>query len=89
MAFYLDPVTKNTGCLRVVPGSHIHADQYAQALHEVTPFSVSNDNEEVWGVHGSDVPAYPIESEPGDLLVFDQAIKHSSWGGGDRRHPRH
>ena len=85
MAFYLDPVTKDTGCLRVVPGSHIHTDQYAQALHEVTPFSVSNDNEEVWGVHGSDVPAYPIESEPGDLLVFDQAIKHSSWGGGDRR----
>ena len=85
MAFYLDPVTKDTGCLRVVPGSHLHTDGYAQAIHEVTPFSVTNHNEEVWGVHGRDVPGYPIESEPGDLLVFDQAIKHSSWGGGDRR----
>jgi hypothetical protein len=31
------------------------------------------------------VPAYPIESTPGDMLLFNHKIKHSSWGGGDRR----
>ena len=27
-----------------------------------------------------------IETQPGDLLVFDQAIKHSAFGGVHRRH---
>ena len=31
------------------------------------------------------MPAYAIESEPGDLLMFNHKIKHSSWGGSDRR----
>jgi hypothetical protein len=85
MAFYLDPVTKDTGCLRVIPGSHRQGDAFAEKLHEVTPRSAVNHNEDRWGVHGSEVPAYAIESTPGDLLVFNQAIKHSSWGGNDRR----
>lgn len=34
MVFYLDPVTRNTGCLRVVPGSHRMGDEYAEALRE-------------------------------------------------------
>ena len=32
MAFYLDPVTRDTGCLRVVPGSHRFGDAFAEAL---------------------------------------------------------
>ncbi len=34
---------------------------------------------------GRDVPAYAVETEPGDLLVFDQNIKHAAFGGGTRR----
>jgi len=85
MAFYLDTVTRDTGCLRVIPGSHRQNDVFADALHEVAPRSRVRHTEEQWGVHGSEVPAYAIESVPGDLLVFNQAIKHSSWGGHDRR----
>ncbi len=85
MAFYLDVVKRDTGCLRVVPGSHRQNDAFANALYEVTPRSRVRNTEEQWGVHGSAVPAYAIESQPGDLLVFNQAIKHSSWGGHDRR----
>ena len=85
VAFYLDPVTRDTGCLRVIPGSHRQGDRYADALHEVVPQSTVNHAEERWGLHGSDVPAYAIESVPGDVLIFNQAIKHGSWGGSDRR----
>ncbi len=85
VAFYLDKVTRDTGCLRVIPGSHRVGDRYADGLHEVVPQSTVNHNEEKWGAHGSEVPAYPIESVPGDMLIFNQAIKHGSWGGSDRR----
>ena len=85
MAFYLDPVTRDTGCLRVVPGSHKLDDKFAGALNKVWETSMVNHTEEVWGIHGSEMPAIALESEPGDLLMFNHRIKHSSWGGGDRR----
>ncbi len=85
VAFYLDRVTKETGCLRVIPGSHRGGDCFADGLHEVVPRSAINYTDERWGIHGSEVPAYAIESEPGDVLIFNQAIKHGSWGGNDRR----
>ena len=85
MAFYLDPVTRDTGCLRVIPGSHKLDDEFAGALQEATPTSKENRVEELWGTHGSEVPAIALECEPGDLLMFNHRIKHSSWGGSDRR----
>ena len=30
IALYLDPVTRDSGCLRVIPGSHIRGDGYAE-----------------------------------------------------------
>ena len=85
MAFYLDPVTRDTGCLRVIPGSTHIGDSFASALHEAVPFTMTSRPEEFWGVSGSEVPGYAIESAPGDLLMFNHKAKHSSWGGGDRR----
>ena len=58
---------------------------FTQGLNDVVPLTRRNRNEELWGVHGSQVPAYAIESEPGDMLMFNHKTKHSSWGGGDRR----
>ena len=85
IAFYLDRGTAETGCLRVIPGSCHHGDAFTQALHDVVPLTRHNRSEELWAVHGSQVPAYAIESEPGDTLMFNHKTKHSSWGGGDRR----
>ena len=85
MAFYLDRVTRDTGCLRVIPGSHKLDDTFADALQEATPSSKENRTEELWGIQGGQVPAVALESEPGDLLMFNHRIKHGSWGGGDRR----
>jgi hypothetical protein len=86
IAFYLDEVTRDTGCLRVIPGSHRADDAYASTLNDMMPgqriFGTTDDS---LGVAGENVPAYAIESTPGDLLIFDRRIKHASFGGSTRR----
>mgnify|MGYP001211126832 CR=1 FL=1 len=85
MAFYLDPCSANTGCLRVIPGSHKFGDKFGDGLYLAMKSSKDNRTEELWGLAGADVPAVALETVPGDLLLFDHRIKHSSFGGGARR----
>jgi hypothetical protein len=96
MALYLDPVTAETGCLRVIPGSFLPDDQFSSALQSSVkliptdtqfsdPQSSDPESQGPWGVRGRDVPAVALESEPGDLLVFNHNLKHGSFGGGTRR----
>lgn len=85
VAFYLDEVMRETGCLRVIPGSHAREDVFAQTLDEMMPSMKEFQTEEALGVHGRDVPSFALESNPGDLVVFDRRIKHASFGGGSRR----
>ncbi|MEM7482681.1 MAG: phytanoyl-CoA dioxygenase family protein [Acidobacteriota bacterium] len=80
VAFYLDPLTADTGCLRVIPGSHRYGDSYADSLHETAP-----EPEEAWGIESSQVPAIALETRPGDILVFNHGVKHGAFGGGSYR----
>ena len=41
--------------------------------------------EEAFGVSGPEVPAVALETQPGDLIMFNQDLKHASYGGGTRR----
>jgi len=79
MAFYLDPVTRDTGCLRVIPGSHWVAGSWPAAVRPV------NRPEQNFGIAGRDVPGMALESQPGDLVVFNHNLQHASFGGGNRR----
>ena len=74
-AFYLDPLTRDTGALRVIPGSHHHGDAYASALQDGG----------VLGSDGAAIPCTALESQPGDLLCFNHLLKHASFGGGVNR----
>ena len=86
MALYLDPLTRDTGCLRVIPGSHHFGDRFGDALQEAASAgSKVSRTEELWNIHGSEVPALALETQPGDLLMFNHNIKHSSFGGSARR----
>lgn len=76
IAFYLDPLTRDTGCLRVVPGSHRIGDKFADDLHEQL-----NKSAKFWGMEGRDVPAIALETQPGDILVFNHNTKHAAFGG--------
>ena len=80
IAFYLDPLTRNSGALRVIPGSHLFGDLYADGLSQQVGKS-----QETWQVHGKDVPAVVFETTPGDLVLFNHNTKHAAYGGGTRR----
>jgi hypothetical protein len=80
LAFYLDSLTQETGCLRVIPGSHLPGDRYADSLQEQARRS-----HEVWGIAGQAVPAVALETQPGDVVCFNHNTKHASFGGSSRR----
>jgi len=82
MAMYLDPVRKDSGCLRVVPGSHrepLHSDLLPLFQHRATPPA------HPFGVTSERLPAVPLESDPGDVVLFSQHLWHASFGGSDHR----
>ena len=95
IAFYLDGVTKDNGCLRVIPGSHQSGDAFADGLQSVLDARTMDKQsmtqstgelaQNAWGMPSVQVPCVPLESNPGDMLLFDHRLKHSSFGGGGRR----
>jgi len=79
LALYLDPVARDTGCLRVVPGSHT---ERGLAMWDDVALRAS---EQKWGIHQRDIPVFPIESQPGDVLLFNHRTLHASFGGSAQR----
>ena len=80
IAFYLDPITRDTGSLRVIPGSHLPGDGYADLLSQQTSKS-----QDLWGISGQQVPAVALETQPGDIVCFNHNTKHAAFGGSSRR----
>jgi hypothetical protein len=80
IAFYLDPLTRDTGALRVIPGSHRLGEGYADQLQREIGKSADR-----WGVSGREVPAIALETQPGDIVVFNHNTKHAAFGGDTRR----
>ncbi len=79
---YLDPLNKDNGCLRVIPGSHrlpLHTQIEPENRHQhgeyVKPFDVS----------GPDIPGFPFECRPGDVIFFCQSLWHGMFNGKDGR----
>ena len=93
VALYLDPVTSHTGCLRVIPGSHrppLHEDlEPLRLLRRMQPGyagkTVPDDAgpgcDMPFGVESADLPGFSLESQPGDVVFFNQRLWHSSFGG--------
>jgi hypothetical protein len=73
-AYYLEPVGRESGALRLIPGSH--RDPYHSGLKRNMGKS---------GLDVPDVPAYVCQSEPGDVVAFDLRTWHASWGGSNDR----
>ncbi|HEY8668320.1 MAG TPA: phytanoyl-CoA dioxygenase family protein [Tepidisphaeraceae bacterium] len=80
IAFYLDALTKDSGALRVIPGSHLVDDSYATRVQN----EIGRSNE-TWGVEGAEVPAIALQTRPGDVVVFNQNLKHASFKGSASR----
>ena len=81
--FYLDDLTRDTGALRFIPGSHLPADP--------DRFAILRENNadpdfRPFGVAPSEIPCYAAETRPGDLVVFTESLLHASFGGSPGRH---
>jgi len=79
VAIYLDPLTRETGALRVIPGSHLLPDSFAQGARHA-PWS-----EEQYGIPQSQIPCVALDSQPGDVVIFNHNTMHAAFGGGNRR----
>jgi len=79
-AFYLDEVRRDSGCLRVIPGSQ--SPEHYLRKDGINP----GDSEEIFGVPPAEFPgSVAIESDPGDVVIFNHDLFHASFGGGTRR----
>ena len=80
---YLDPLRQDTGALRIIPGSH------RALLHEsLLPFNEATSPggyRSYFGQHGADLPAHAVETDPGDVVFFNNWLFHSVYG---KVHPR-
>jgi hypothetical protein len=79
MALYLDPVRRDTGCLRVIPGTH--------RVEAIDNWDARNAwiCDDLWGISGDQVPSVVLESVPGDVVIFNQNLLHGSFGGSTQR----
>jgi hypothetical protein len=83
LSFYLDPLRADTGAIRFIPGTNHHESTYARTLRRDlnTPTSVF----ETFGVPSQEIPSWPVETDPGDLVIWNFRTIHGSFGGGERR----
>ena len=79
-AFYLDEVKRDSGCLRVIPGSQHPNHFIRQQKIDI------NASAELFGVPPSEFPGIiALESKPGDVVIFNHDLYHASFGGSKRR----
>jgi len=83
LSFYLDPLRAETGAIRFIPGTNHHESVYARTLRRDlnTPTSVF----EAFGVTSPEIPSWTVETDPGDLVIWNFRTIHGSFGGGERR----
>lgn len=80
LALYLDPLTRESGALRLIPGTHKTDTWYANQVQAGIGRSMEN-----WAMSGREVPALAMETRPGDVVVFNHNLKHAAFGGSKAR----
>tara|TARA_Y100001970_G_C14223501_1_gene854123 strand:+ start:1916 stop:2752 length:837 start_codon:yes stop_codon:yes gene_type:complete len=80
LAFYLDNLKQDRGCLKVLPGSHYIKDEYSNYLNKSLTKSCS-----FFKKNEQHIPGISIETKPGDLICFNHNLKHCSYGGSKKR----
>jgi hypothetical protein len=81
-ACYLEPLTAESGALRLLPASH-----RPPLAHAVARFldGYGNPPGPTAGVSAEQLPGVVAETDPGDVIVFDEHLYHASRGGAARR----
>ena len=87
VAFYLDELDENSGGLRFLPCSHrepLNSDLWDFGLHGSNETDIK-DYQSKSGLEIDQVPSYYCRTNPGDMVIFNLKIWHSSLGGGKNR----
>ena len=87
VAFYLDELDENSGGLRFLPCSHrepLNSDLWDFGLHGSNEMDIK-DYQSKSGLEIDQVPSYYCRTNPGDMVIFNLKIWHSSLGGGKNR----
>ena len=74
---YLQPMRRETGALRVIPGSH-HAP-FHRGL-ECLQSQQQGSAKAAFGVEGSELCSHALEVDPGDAVLFDHYLYHAVYG---------
>ena len=83
-AWYLDDLDADSGAFRVMPGSS-HPGIYRSSLYDEGRSAAAQELEQRFGLREQDLPCWAITVRPGDLVVFNDAILHANFNGGERR----
>ena len=83
VAIYLDPLNRDSGCLRVIPDAHRwHGADLFAALRKVD----QSKDFRPFGMRADEIRSVALETEPGDVLVFTERLIHRAFGGGIGRY---
>ena len=82
-SFYLEPLRRDSGAIRVIPGTNFNKSDYARTLRR--DFEDTTRIGEIYGIADEDVPSWAVETDPGDLTMWSYRTIHASFGGGIRR----
>lgn len=73
IALYLDPMPTDKGAFRVIPGSHHEGAAFSKLMHQVLP-----DHRSSLGLEADQIPCQIIDSQPGDVIVFNYRLQHAT-----------
>lgn len=74
---YLEPTTRENGCLRAIPGTHLRRHPLHDALPEPHSEDIEyRDSDDI--SHGQFEDEIDIEAQPGDLVVGDVRVIHAT-----------
>jgi hypothetical protein len=83
VSFYLDQLRGDSGAIRVIPGTNFFQEKFARALR-----SRMNDVskiEDEFGVDARELPSVVLDTDPGDVVVWDFRTIHASFNGNKGR----
>ena len=89
VSIYGETLNKDNGCLRVVPGSHRNYLRMIDSRWSMAPDYMDiirygrsqAEDFKPFGLEPTEVPCFPLETEPGDVLVHTEDILHAAFGG--------
>jgi hypothetical protein len=78
--FYLEPLRRDAGALRMIPGTQFAKGPYAKTLRQGLVRDPSRATD-VYGVPVDEIPSWTLEVDPGDVIVGNFRTIHASFNG--------